>query len=100
MMSPPNLFYAVGNAVFEGSGNAIAATRTRDEARRIAAALNTAHGTPTEALEAWSIGSVQDPAHGALGELESVLAPPRPQTDRRQTDRRRPIHEVRIDTED
>jgi hypothetical protein len=99
-------FYAVGKAVFEGSGEAIAAARDPEEARRIAAALNSAFGIPTDALEAWSIGSIQDPVNDVLAEIESVLAPPRDQDrrgdrgpDRRQTDRRRPIHEVRIEKE-
>lgn len=96
-------FYSIGKAVFEGSGEAVAAARSPDEARRIAAALNAAYGIPTDALEAWSVGSVQDPVNDVLAEIESVLAPPRSQdrrgTDRRQTDRRRAIHEVRIEQE-
>jgi hypothetical protein len=99
-------FYAVGKAVFEGSGEAVAAARSPEDARRIAAALNSAFGIPTDALEAWSIGSVQDPVNDMLSELESVLAPS-PEDDRRghrgpdrrQTDRRRAIHEVRIERE-
>jgi hypothetical protein len=94
-------FYAVGKAVFEGSGEAIAAARSPEDARRIAAALNTAFGIPVEALEAWSIGSIQDPVNDMLSELESVLAPPssedRRTGDRRQRDRRRAIHEIKID---
>lgn len=96
-------FYAIGKAVFEGSGEAVAAARSQQDARRIAAALNTAFGVPTEALEAWSIGSVQDPVNDVLAELESVLAPPASQdrrgVDRRQRDRRRAVHEVRIEKE-
>ena len=94
-------FYAVGKAVFEGNGEAIAAARSPEDARRIAAALNTAYGIPVEALEAWSIGSIQDPVNDMLSELESVLAPPpsedRRASDRRHHDRRRAIHEVRIE---
>jgi hypothetical protein len=97
-------FYSVGKAVFDGTGEAVAAAVNPEEARRIAAALNTAYGIPTEALEAWSIGSIQDPVNDVLAELESVLAPPPEQDrrghrgpDRRQTDRRRAIHEVRIE---
>jgi len=94
-------FYAVGKAVFEGTGDAIAAARSPEDARRIAAALNTAFGIPVEALEAWSIGSIQDPVNDMLSELESVLAPPssedRRGKDRRQQDRRRAIHEIHID---
>lgn len=96
-------FYAVGKAVFGGSGEAIAAARSPEDARRIAAAMNTAYGIPTEALEAWSIGSIQDPVNDMLAELESVLAPPPEEDrrrhrgpDRRKGDRRRAIHEVRI----
>jgi hypothetical protein len=96
-------YYAVGRAVFEGSGEAVAAACAPDDARRIVAALNVAYGTPTEALEAWSVGSIQDPVNDILAELESVLAPPVSQDrrgkERRQIDRRRPIHEVRIDEE-
>ena len=44
-------FYAVGKAVFEGSGEAVAAARSPEDARRIAAALNSAFGIPTDALE-------------------------------------------------
>jgi hypothetical protein len=94
-------FYAVGKAVFGGSGEAIAAARSPEDARRIAAALNTAYGIPVEALEAWSVGSIQDPVNDMLSELESVLAPPPSQDrrgkERRSKDRRRAIHEVRIE---
>ena len=101
--SRPAPFYSVGNGVFEGSSNAVAAARTRDEARRIAAVLNATHGIPTESLEAWSIDSVQDPASDAAAELEAVLGPRASQdrraVERRQSDRRRAIHEVRIEVE-
>jgi hypothetical protein len=99
-------FYAIGKAVFDGAGEAFAAVRSVDEARRIAAALNAVEGMPTEALEAWTLGSIQDPTNDLLAELESVLAPPLPEdrrrdgTDRRRTDRRRAITEVRIDRSD
>lgn len=96
-------FYAIGKAVFDGAGEAFAAVRSVDEARRIAAAMNAVVGMPTEALEAWTLGSIQDPTNDLLAELESVLAPPLPEDrrrgngERRQTDRRRAITEVRID---
>lgn len=103
---PPNVteirpFYAIGKAVFDGTGEAIAAARSVDEGRRIAAALNAVVGMPTDALEAWTLGSIQDPMNDLLADLESVLAPPagedrRLASDRRQGDRRRPITEVRI----
>ncbi len=93
-------WYAVGQAVYDGSGEAVAAAATVDEARRIAAALNAVIGMPTEALEAWTLGSIQDPTNDLLAELESVVAPPaaedrRRAPDRRQGDRRRAITEVR-----
>lgn len=94
-------FYAIGKAIFDGSGDAFAAGRSVDEARRIAAALNAVVGMPTEALEAWTLGSIQDPTNDLLAELESVLAPPltedRRQNDRRQADRRHALTEVRIE---
>jgi hypothetical protein len=98
-------FYAIGKAVFDGGGAAFAAVRSVEDARRIAAALNAVVGMPTEALEAWTLGSIQDPTNDLLAELESVLAPPLPEdrrtaADRRQTDRRRAITEVRIDRSD
>jgi hypothetical protein len=99
-------FYSIGKAVFDGAGEAFAAVRSVEDARRIAAALNAVVGMPTEALEAWTLGSIQDPTNDLLAELESVLAPPLPEdrrrvgTDRRRTDRRRAITEVRIDRSD
>ena len=95
-------FYAIGKAVFDGDGEAFAAVRSVDEARRIAAALNAVVGMPTEALEAWTLGSIQDPTNDLLAQLEAVIAPPLPAdrrrtgSDRRQTERRRAITEVRI----
>jgi hypothetical protein len=95
-------WYAIGKAVFDGSGEAVAAARSVDDGRRIAAALNAVIGMPTEALEAWSLGSIQDPTNDLLAQLESVLAPPpsedRRGADRRQGERRRAITEVRIQT--
>lgn len=98
--TPIKPWYAVGRAVFDGSGEAVAAVATVEEARRIAAALNAVVGMPTEALEAWTLGSIQDPTNDLLAELEAVLAPPieddrRTGGDRRRSDRRRAITEVR-----
>ncbi|MDQ2970910.1 MAG: hypothetical protein M3R62_04530 [Acidobacteriota bacterium] len=99
---PTKPWYAIGKAVFDGSGEAIAAARSVDDGRRIAAALNAVIGMPTEALEAWSLGSIQDPTNDLLAQLESVLAPPasedRRGADRRQGERRRAITEVRVQT--
>jgi hypothetical protein len=95
--------YARGRAVFDGGGEAIAAARSDEEARRIAVALNAVVGMPTDALEAWTVGSIQDPINDLLAELESVLAPPaaedRRKGERRQHERRRAITEVRIEEE-
>lgn len=100
--SPIKPWYAIGKAVFDGSGEAVAAARSVDDGRRIAAALNAVVGMPTEALEAWSLGSIQDPTNDLLAQLESVLAPPasedRRGADRRQGERRRAVTEVRIQT--
>ncbi|MEO8431220.1 MAG: hypothetical protein ABI592_06885 [Acidobacteriota bacterium] len=99
-LAPIKPWYAVGRAVFDGTGEAVAAVATVDEARRIAAALNAVVGMPTEALEAWTLGSIQDPMNDLLADLESVLAPApedeRRQSERRQTDRRRAMTEVRV----
>jgi hypothetical protein len=93
--------YAVGRGVFDGNGEAVAAARSDEEARRIAVALNAVVGMPTDALEAWTVGSIQDPVNDLLAELESVLAPPaaedRRKGERRQRERRRAITEVRIE---
>ena len=92
-------WYAIGRAVFDGSGEAVAAVATVDEARRIAAALNAVIGMPTEALEAWSLGTIQDPTNDLLAELEAVLQPAveddRRKSERRKGDRRHPVTEVR-----
>ena len=100
--TPIKPWYAVGRAVFDGTGEAVAAVATVEEARRIAAALNAVIGMPTEALEAWTLGSIQDPMNDLLADLESVLAPApaderRTGPDRRQTDRRRAMTEVRVE---
>jgi hypothetical protein len=100
-LTPIKPWYSVGKAVFDGTGEAVAAVATIDEARRIAAALNAVVGMPTEALEAWTLGSIQDPTNDLLAELETVLAPPasedrRSGDDRRKADRRRALTEVRL----
>lgn len=93
--------YASGRAVFDGGGEAVAAARSEEDARRIAVALNAVVGMPTDALEAWTVGSIQDPVNDLLAELESVIAPPAPQDrrrgERRKIDRRRAITEVRLE---
>ena len=91
-----------GKMVVDETGNPVAAARTVEEARRIAAAINAVYGIPIEALEAWTVGHIQDPMNDLLSELESVVAPPsseerRAGEDRRKGDRRRAITEVRLD---
>ena len=92
-------WYAIGRAVFDGSGEAVAAVASAEEARRIAAALNAVIGMPTEALEAWTLGTIQDPTNDLLAELEAILEPfaedDRRKGDRRKGDRRHPVTEVR-----
>jgi len=96
---PIKPWYAIGRAVFDGAGEAIAAVASAEEARRIAAALNAVIGMPTEALEAWTLGTIQDPTNDLLAELESILEPfavdDRRKEDRRKGDRRHPLTEVR-----
>ena len=90
-----------GQMVVDASGNPVAAARTEEDARRIAAAINTVYGMPTEALEAWSVGKILDPVNDVLEEIETVVAPPeheerRRGPDRRKGDRRRALTEVHI----
>lgn len=99
--SKPKPYFAIGKAVFDGSGDALAAARTVEGARRIAATLNMCYGIATEAVEAWSVGRIQDPVNDLLAELETLLAPPiseeRRRGDRRRGERRRAVSEVRIE---
>jgi hypothetical protein len=96
----PHLWTNVGRAIFDGSGEAVAAARSADEARRIVAAINAVYGMPTDALEAWTIGYVRDPMNDLLSQLESTLAsdPPagerRMGRDRRKGDRRRADNQI------
>jgi hypothetical protein len=91
----PQLWTNVGRAIFDASGEAVAAARSADEARRIVAAINAVYGMPTDALEAWTIGYIRDPMNDLLAQLESTLPsePPagdrRKGADRRKGDRRR-----------
>ena len=71
-------FCAVGKAVFEGSGEAIAAAVNPEEARRIAAALNTAYGIPTEASKPGRSAPSRTPSTTSW--LSSSPSSPRPAT--------------------
>lgn len=90
-----------GQIVLDEEGKPAAAARSEEEARRIAAAINTVYGMPTEALEAWTVGRILDPVNDLLEEIESVVAPPpaeeRRRGDRRRGDTRRSLTEVRIE---
>ena len=66
------------------------------------AAVNAVAGMPTDALEAWTTGIVNDPVHELAAELEALIQfGPRPderrQGERRQNERRRAKTEVRIE---
>jgi hypothetical protein len=89
-------------AIFDPEGLLVARARSSEDARRIVAAINFVDGVPTEALEAWSVGSIQDPFNDLAAELESVLltqASPveRRGGERRKGERRRAATEVRVD---
>ena len=93
-----------GQIVVDAAGKPVAAARSEADARRIAAAINTVYGMPTEALEAWSVGRIVDPVNDVLEEIEAVVAPPEDEErrrgpDRRQGERRRALTEVHIDRE-
>jgi len=97
---PGTVLYAVGQAVFDATGRPIAAARSNEEARRIAASLNLALGLSTDDLEEWSIGSVQSPHDDSGVDLHAILAASESEPrdgrgpDRRKGDRRRAIREV------
>jgi hypothetical protein len=89
-------------SIFDFKGRLAARARSAEEARRIAAAVNFVDGVPTEALEAWSVGTIQDPFNDLAAELESVLLTESPgderrRAERRQGERRRAATEVRVD---
>jgi hypothetical protein len=91
-----------GRDVLDPAGRVAATLRTREEARRFVAAINAVAGMPTDALEAWSTGVINDPVHELAAELEALLefAPypgERRKGERRQGDRRRAATQVRIE---
>jgi hypothetical protein len=93
---------AADRAIFDSEGFLVGRARSGEDARRIVAAINFVDGVPTEALEAWSVGSIQDPFNDLAAELESVLlAQPFPadrrHMERRRGERRRVATEVRLD---
>jgi hypothetical protein len=93
---------AADRAIFDSEGFLVGRARSVEDARRIVAALNFVEGVPTEALEAWSVGSIQDPFNDLAAELESVLRAQslpadRRRVERRQGERRRAATEVRLD---
>lgn len=93
-----------GRNVLDPAGHVAATLRTTEEARRFVAALNAVAGMPTDALEAWTTGVINDPVHQLAAELEALLefAPypgERRRGERRQGDRRHAVTEVRIGEE-
>jgi hypothetical protein len=93
---------AADRAIFDSEGFLAGRARSSEDARRIVAAINFVDGVPTEALEAWSVGSIQDPFNDLAAEMESVLrSKPSPadrrRMDRRKGERRRAATEVRLD---
>ena len=92
----------IDSAVFDGEGHLVARVRSAEDARRIVAAVNFVDCVSTEALEGWTVGVIADPVNDLAAELESVLLTPESPADRRkgerrQSERRRPGTEVRIE---
>lgn len=91
-----------GRNVLDPSGRVAATLRSNEEARRFVAAVNAVAGMPTDALEAWTTGVINDPVHQLAAELEALLESAsypgeRRQGERRLGDRRRAATEVRIE---
>ncbi len=93
----------VDTAVFDGDGRLVARARSAEGARRVVAAVNFVDCVATEALEAWTVGVIADPVNDLAAELESVLSAPiaseRRKGERRQSDRRRLVTQVQIDSD-
>jgi hypothetical protein len=82
-----------GRNVLDPAGRVAATLRTNEESRRFVAAINAVAGMPTDALEAWTTGVINDPVHQLAAELEALLvfapcAGERRKGERRQGDRR------------
>ena len=89
-----------GERVVDPGGEIAATFRTAEEARRFVAAFNAVAGMPTEALEGFTTGVIQDPIQDLAAELTAMVEfvpfpGDRRQGERRRTDRRRPITQVR-----
>jgi hypothetical protein len=83
-----------GRNVLDPAGQVAGTLRTAEEARRFVAAVNAVSGMPTDALEAWTTGVINDPVHQLAAELEALIEfGPHPDErrrgERRQGDRRR-----------
>jgi len=92
-----------GPAVVDPTGRRAATFRTTEEARRFVAAMKAVAGMPTEALEAWTTGVINDPVQELAAELAAMIEfVPYPNERRagerrRGDDRRRFSAQVRID---
>ncbi len=91
-----------GRNILDPTGQVAATLRNNDEARRFVAAFNAVAGMPTDALEAWTTGIINDPVHELAAELEALIQfgprlDERRRGERRQVERRRAPTEVRIE---
>jgi NAD(P)H-dependent FMN reductase len=89
-------------AIVDPSGRVAATLRTQEEARRVVAALNAVAGMPTEVLEGFTTGVINDPIQELAAQLGAMVefvprADERRSGERRQWDRRRAVTEVRIE---
>jgi hypothetical protein len=94
-----------GHQVVDPTGRVAATFRTTEEARRVVAAVNAVAGMPTEALEGFTTGVINDPVQELAAELAAMIEfVPNPNERRMGErrlggDRRRAVTQVRIDAE-
>lgn len=99
---PMERFTQEDQKVLDPVGHVAATARSPEEARRIVAAVNAVAGMPTDALEYWTVGVINDPVHQLAAELEALIdfgpfPNDRRKGERRQGERRRAPTEVRIE---
>lgn len=90
-----------GTHVLDPDGRIAATFRNAGEARRFVAAVNAVAGMPTETLEGFTTGVIQDPVQDLAAELTTMIEfvpfpGDRRQGERRREDRRRPATQVRL----
>lgn len=94
-----------GHSVVDPTGRVAATFRTNEEARRFVAAVNAVAGMPTEVLEGFTTGVINDPIQELAAELAAMIEfVPNPNERRAGErrlggDRRRASTQVRIDRE-